>query len=376
MKKSQPLSSSSDTNVDSPALILEAITDIIPIMVMVVGLPSRKIVYTNGNVISPPGVNSNTGIVAQPMDGPGSLIHPDDQQEIDDYYERFALLHNNEINAIEYRLRNDQGDWLTFSAHGKIFRRNKQGNATQVLMTIQDVTAQKQLLKQMEELIGIASHELKTPITTLKIYAEIVQERIYDIGLAEESILLQRVNEQIDKLTLLINNLLDTNKISEGKLSYQFERMDVNKVITQHVEEISRTSNHVFNLQPGQLPEIEVDRERISQVITNLLTNAIKYSPAATTITIRSANVPEGIQVSIQDQDAGIAPEDQLRIFDRFYRATDNTISTSPGIGLGLYISSQIIQRHGGNLHVESTPGKGSVFTFTLPLSQQQLGYP
>jgi two-component system, chemotaxis family, CheB/CheR fusion protein len=225
----------------------------------------------------------------------------------------------------------------------------------------------KDLLKVREEFIGVASHELKTPITSMKAYAELVQERMVEIGNEQDSELLGRLNKQIDRLTVLINLLLDTTRISEGQLKLTVTPVDLNKLITEKIEEIKRTCSHRFVLQTENVPKVDADDERIGQVITNLLSNAIKYSPQGSTVRVKTQQENGGIRVSVQDEGYGISKEDQQKIFDRFYRVTADNFDTFPGMGLGLYISAQIVQMHQGSINVESKHGKGAVFSFTLP---------
>jgi PAS domain S-box-containing protein len=226
----------------------------------------------------------------------------------------------------------------------------------------------KQLVKLRDEFIGVASHELKTPVTSMKAYAQIVKRRLEEIGELEDSELLARLNSQVDRLTALINNLLDTTRISEGQLLLSFEKLDINQLLSERIEEIRRTTDHHFevNLQP--LPGVAADRERIGQVITNLLSNAIKYSPRATTISVRSGSDASTVSITVRDQGYGIPKDDLPKLFERFFRVTANKTHAIPGMGLGLYISAQIIERHGGSMSVESKLGEGSAFTFTLPL--------
>ena len=227
----------------------------------------------------------------------------------------------------------------------------------------------KQFLQIRDSFIGIAGQELKTPVNTMKVFAEVAQERLEEHGRQEEGEILRRLNKQIDQLTRLINDLLDAANIFEGKLKIYLEPTDINEVIQEQVEELRRSATQEFVLQLNELPMIDADKERIGQVINNLLTNAIKYSPDHSTVTITSEPVRDGIQVTIRDEGIGISPEEQTKIFDRFYRVTDDK-NNAPGMGLGLYISSQIVQQHGGTLTVESEVGKGSVFVMWLPVGE------
>lgn len=228
----------------------------------------------------------------------------------------------------------------------------------------------KQLLNQRDEFIGIASHELKTPVTSMKAYAEMVLRGLESTGNTRSVELLTRLNRQIDRLTTLINHLLDTTRISEGKLNLTLEKFDIMELLRDRVGEISPTTDHRFELTVAGLPMVTADRERIGQVITNLLSNAIKYSPKGTTITITGRNVMDSVEISVTDEGYGISEANQKRIFERFFRVTSASMNNFPGMGLGLYITAQIIHRHGGTISVQSREGKGSVFSFIVPCSQ------
>ena len=225
----------------------------------------------------------------------------------------------------------------------------------------------KQLLKQKDDFIGIASHELKTPVTSIKAYGQLVQANLERAGDHKNANLLARLNGQVDRLISLINQLLDLTRVQEGKLQLHTEDTDINELLHERIEEIQPTTSSYFVLHPEPLPLIKVDRERIGQVITNLLSNAIKYSSPDTLITIGSAAQANGIRVSVKDQGEGIAEQDQQKVFERFFRTTDGHTHLAPGMGLGLYISAQIIHRHGGHFTLESKKGEGSVFSFFLP---------
>lgn len=243
-----------------------------------------------------------------------------------------------------------------------------------VVTTMKDIANEQQLrklLKQRDGFIAIASHELKTPVTSIKTYAEIVQEKLR-ADKREESELIARLNVQIDRLTVLITHMLDTTLISEGLLKIKPGPVDISKIIRERVEEIKTTTSHQFSIQQNEVPEIMADQERIGQVITNLLSNAIKYSPANTTITITCRKEQEGVIVSVQDQGFGIPEQDIHKLFQRYFRVSANNMDTFPGMGLGLYISAQIVQKHGGSINVTSKEGSGATFSFTLPCTSNK----
>ncbi|MCH5719722.1 PAS domain-containing sensor histidine kinase [Niabella hibiscisoli] len=160
----------------------------------------------------------------------------------------------------------------------------------------------KQLLRQKDEFISTASHELKTPVTSIKAYAQLVQANLERSGDPQNGDLLSRLNRQIDRLINLINQLLDLTRVQEGKLELRLEKTDICELLLEHIEEIRPTTLNSLVLEAAHLPLIKIDRERIGQVITNLLSNAIKYSSPGTQIRIAAEALQEGILISVQDQ--------------------------------------------------------------------------
>jgi signal transduction histidine kinase len=238
-----------------------------------------------------------------------------------------------------------------------------------VAVTTKHIPIATELLRHKDVFIGLASHELKTPVTSIKLYAEAVRENLEKAGDKENTALLERLNEQIDRLTTLINELLDTSRISEGQMKLTIKEMDIRTLLEERIEEVQCTTTHKILLDTPINRPVLADRERIGQVITNLLLNAIKYSPDNSDIQVTAQATDDVAEISISDKGYGIPEEDQPKIFDRFFRAMTNYNDTYPGMGLGLYISAQIIERHNGTIWVKSELGKGSTFYFTVPLA-------
>jgi signal transduction histidine kinase len=219
-----------------------------------------------------------------------------------------------------------------------------------------------------DEFISVASHELKTPVTSLKMYTQIVLRQLEKQGNTMLSSPLFKMNAQIDKLTLLINDLLNISKIQLGKLEFNEEHINLQEVVEDTIESIqSGTQSHKLILEGRIKKTVWGDKDRISQVLTNLLTNAIKYSPHANKVKIKVSEGRTHAQISVQDFGIGIDKEQQRKIFNRFYRVSGPEERTFPGLGIGLYISTEIIKRHGGKISVQSVKGKGSEFSFTIP---------
>ena len=232
------------------------------------------------------------------------------------------------------------------------------------------IKQQKQMEKQKDNFIASASHELKTPLTSIKVFAEIMQHRFQKSGDNESVTLFKKINIQLNKLSSLVNDLLDVNKIENNKLLYKTELFDMNTLIQDTIVEMQRTANsHVIMQHLDSSKEIFGDRMRIGQVLTNLISNAIKYSPNAEEVILSTKYSKDTFQVNVKDFGIGIAKRDQKKIFKRFSRVNGTVEQTYPGMGLGLYISKEIITHHKGKIWIKSQKGKGSTFSFSLPLS-------
>jgi PAS domain S-box-containing protein len=227
----------------------------------------------------------------------------------------------------------------------------------------------KVLNAKKDEFIGLASHELKTPITSINGYLQII-ERNLPRGDSNKPFI-SKARQQVSKLANLISDLLDVSKIQTGQLPFSYTNFDVLKLL-EEVTEIMRQTNtsHRIELRCGadQLM-INADQQRIEQVIINLISNAVKYSPNAKLVIIKASTLGDKLRVSVQDFGIGIEKDQQERIFSRFYRVQSVADHIS-GLGIGLYISNEIINRHQGKLWVQSSPGEGSTFFFEIPVTK------
>jgi signal transduction histidine kinase len=234
---------------------------------------------------------------------------------------------------------------------------------------IQKETAE--LVHRRDEFFSIASHELKTPITSLKAYTQLMLMDADSLADAEHALMLSKMDIQIDKLTSLITVLLDTSKVQEGKLDYNKKPFKIRGLIDEIVERTRPTSPHqqiIFIADSNAT--IIGDRDRIGQVVSNLLVNATKYATNSKKIIVGLKQIGEKVVCSVQDFGNGIAEVEHNKIFERFYRVLGNNLHTYPGLGLGLYISKGIIENHSGQIWVQSELGKGSTFYFELPVSE------
>jgi len=219
--------------------------------------------------------------------------------------------------------------------------------------------------KKKDEFIGIASHELKTPLTSIKGYVEMLDMLEKENPKKQ---FVQKALANISKLERLVKDLLDVSKIQSGQLQLEMKEFNIDELLDETVNASQMVSEtHRIERQGGPVNEmIYGDRQRIEQVLLNLLSNAIKYSPGEKTVILDTQKTENELIIKIIDYGIGVAPEERTNIFERFYRSKTLAVHIS-GFGLGLYICRDIINRHNGKIWVEST-GKGSVFNFSLPL--------
>lgn len=279
--------------------------------------------------------------------------------------------------------------------HFETQRRTKDGRIIEVSLTIspikdsqgtiigaskiaRDITEIKKLEQRKDDFIKMASHELKTPITSIKGYVQLLQN-IYSEGNEDGMVKvsattvkssLNTISKQVDKLTRLVSELLDLSRIESGKLELYMTEFDLGTMIEEAVQDARHlTSKHALVVHNNFEGKIYGDRDRLSQVLLNLLANAIKYSPDSLEIDIIVTGDKKSVSVSVKDYGIGIDKKEHTRIFERFYRVEGKSEQTYPGFGIGLFIANEIVHRHDGTIRVESEKNKGSIFTFTLPIN-------
>ncbi|PWT73424.1 MAG: hypothetical protein C5B60_08185 [Chloroflexi bacterium] len=231
------------------------------------------------------------------------------------------------------------------------------------------IVAERHALEQRkDEFISLASHELRTPLTCLLGYSQLVQRKIAGSDHPLVLQMLASIETQAQNLARLIADLLDLSKIQAGNLTFAEEAVDVDTLVREVVEQLQQTSvQRQINIE-GSAPGVIIgDRGRLSQVVVNLLTNSMKYSPQAEQIIVHLTSTTKDLTVSVQDFGIGIPTSEQQKIFQRFYRVAGEHKQASGGLGVGLFIAHQIIEHHKGKLWVDSTEGQGSTFSFSLP---------
>lgn len=236
---------------------------------------------------------------------------------------------------------------------------------------ITDITTISELERQKDQFLGIASHELKTPLTSLKILAQLLGRKMEGSGETRDLEQAKRMQVAITRMERLINDLLDVSRIQEGKLALNLELTDLGIVASDAIHEQEMLNQRAIRFIAPADADLVVyaDAERIYQVLTNLLSNALKYSPATEAVVVRARVTDDECLISVHDHGPGVPPEALDHVFDRFFRVPGMQVQSGSGVGLGLglSISKDIIARHGGRLWVESKLGHGSVFTMALP---------
>ncbi len=238
-----------------------------------------------------------------------------------------------------------------------------------------EVDRQQVQMAARQEFLGIVSHELKTPVAVMKAYTELLLRRAERAGRTSEIDVLRRMTDQSERMLAMIEQLLDLRRLEAGLLTFEESHFDLTEVIRRIAHEIEFASgSHSIVVEGCGRAVIRADRRRIEEVFTNLLDNAVKYSPSGGTIRVRmtqhAAGTPEAsIDVSVQDDGPGVALTDRERVFERFYQTTGRLHKGRTGLGLGLYISRELARRHGGDIWIESEPGQGARFVVRLPVA-------
>jgi two-component system CheB/CheR fusion protein len=296
------------------------------------------------------------------------LVHPDDL-EISSVAWRQAL-ENKQKYEQEFRFkRNSDGAYRWHYSQAIPFK-DEQGNITAWIGTCIDIDDQKKQLERKDEFIGVASHELKTPLTSLKGYLQLmgIQENLP----ASVKSYISKANISLTKLQRLVDELLDVSRIKAGKLEFSKQVFNLTELVIQCVEN-SSIMYPLYTIKKEFEEDIMVmgNEERIEQVFMNLINNAVKYSPENRNIIVCAEKDDTSAIVSVTDFGVGMSEQEEKFVFERFYRVNGNNFLT-PGLGMGLYIASEIIKEHKGEIRVKSKLNEGSIFSFSLPLVNEQ----
>jgi two-component system sensor histidine kinase VicK len=215
----------------------------------------------------------------------------------------------------------------------------------------------------------MVSHELKTPLTSMKGYIQLLLTRINNQD-SFNRMALEKTNIQVTKMTGMINGFLNVSRLESGKINIDYQIFDLALLIKEAEEETSATiTSHKVIFEPLETTFVNADRDKIGQVIQNLISNAVKYAPSGSIINVSCITTVDTAKISVKDPGMGIKQDELTKIFDRYYRVEGGHMSLTAGFGIGLYLCSEIIKRHKGEIWAESTYGQGATFIFSLPLA-------
>jgi NtrC-family two-component system sensor histidine kinase KinB len=249
--------------------------------------------------------------------------------------------------------------------------RGRERNLSGTVLLLRDVTRLKEVERLKSEFVMAASHELRTPLTGMGMSIDLLLEHASQ-GLAEKDReLLQAAHEEVHRMKALVNDLLDLSKIEAGRIELEFEKVPV-QTLFEHVQEVFKGQAEMKHVKlaselAGDLPEVRADANKVTWVLTNLISNALRYVRQDGRIQIVAKRIGPHVHLSVRDDGPGIPLEYQSKIFQKFVQVKGRQ---SGGTGLGLAICKEIVRAHGGAIWVESSPGQGSTFTFTLPVAQ------
>jgi|GEM_PF-873877 len=281
-------------------------------------------------------------------------------------------------NFVYQAFRNSVGEITgiiatTIDITEQVESRQKIERSEMELKTIQkrleeELLISRQLQSQKDDFIGMTSHELKTPLTSLQAIIQVTQTKLKN---SDDKFLSDAMNKafvQVKRMSGMINGFLNISRLETGKIAIEKENFNIDQLVEEVISEVKLTiTSHNIELVPCAPVVVYADRDKITSVISNLVNNAVKYSPSQTTITVTCQERPEDVRIQIIDQGMGIEKSDTEKIFDRYYRVQKPNMKFIAGFGIGLYLSAEIIHKHDGQIGVESEPGKGSTFWFTLP---------
>ncbi|WP_428330073.1 PAS domain-containing protein [Mucilaginibacter sp.] len=314
---------------------------------------------------------SHNGKVSYELDFINGL-HPDDRDRVLKVIENvFKKEVSDGDYDVEYRTVGFEDQKLRWvRAKGKAYF-NLQNEPVRFIGSVLDITEQKLDELRKNDFIGMVSHELKTPLTTLTAVVQVTKSKLKNADDPFLKTAMQTADSQVRKMGNLITGFLNVSKLDAGKILITKQDFLIDRLIQEIIEESRLTSTtHSIHISPCDPVNVYADRDKIGSVISNLINNAIKYSPKGNNIHVKCELIANNVQVSVEDEGMGIKPKDINHLFDRYYRVESKHTAHISGFGIGLYLSSEIIKQHHGKIWVESEIGIGSTFYFTIPINK------
>lgn len=303
-----------------------------------------------------------------------AMILPEDRERVIAAIKKSLSINSDGNYFIEYRIKNNTDHKIRLlQANGRVFYDTK-GNPLSLNGTLRDITEQKREEERKDDFMAMVSHELKTPLTSLKAYLQVLQRMATkDQNLLQQNTL-EKSLKQVDNMTGMINGFLNVSRLDSGQMYIDKTRFDFQLLFSEIEDEVlSITHTHHFLFKDSGPVEVSADRDKISQVLHNLIGNAVKYSPTGSLITIEYFTIGNSLKIKVHNPGKEILAEDQHRIFERYYRVKDINTTSIAGFGIGLYLCKEIIELHNGTIEVQSSQNEGTVFSFVLPIDTQKI---
>jgi PAS domain S-box-containing protein len=312
------------------------------------------------------------GMSSDELKGAGwqKIIHPEDWEKNKEQWQE--SISTGKDYETENRILRKDGKYLWHLTRA-VALKDKDGHIKMWVGSKTEIDTMKTAEIRKGDFIKMVSHELKTPVTSIKGYVQLLLMMMEDENITQDTSQvknsLSRIDKQVLKLTRLISEMLDLSRIETHKLELQLESFSINDLVMETIQDIRQTHpKNSIEIQHDFRCMVTGDKNRIEQVIINVVANAIKYSTDNTPIEVRIAAAKENqVAISVKDYGIGINTIEHKKIFERFYRVDGKNEQTFPGFGIGLFIANEIIERHHGFITIESEQNKGSLFTFTLP---------
>ena len=295
-------------------------------------------------------------------------VHPDDMPKLLEAEDLSMKIGEAEA---EYRQRKKNGEYIWVSNHMSITK-DSTGRPLFRNFSLRDITERKRTDNIKDEFLGMVSHELKTPLTVIIGALAVANNK--NIPIEQVRDLINDADVYAHTLADIIENLLELSRYQSNRLALQREQVDIAKVGRMVAERLKgRSSIHTIKLDfPDAIPEVMIDRVRVERILNNLIENAIKYSPEGGEVVITARQDNSQLTISVKDQGIGISAEDQQKLFRSFERINAYQTYAISGLGLGLTVCRILVEAHGGKIWVESRPGEGSTFSFTVPLASDE----
>lgn len=247
--------------------------------------------------------------------------------------------------------------------------RDGSGNPQGRVAVLRDVSEEREVDQLKSSLVSVVSHELRTPLTMIQGFSELLLDR--EVGREQSVEALTQIHTSAQRLARLIDDLLSVSRIDSGSIGLDLDAVDVVELVDRVTADFAASGRELIIKADRDLPLVTADPDKTQQILTNLVSNAVKYSENGTPISLQIRHARDEVQVAVSDRGIGLSPDEQAQLFQKFFRADNSDVRNRPGTGLGLYITKNLVELQGGRICVTSERGRGSTFSFTMPVAEE-----